>query len=273
MILLLFECGKSDFNTKASAEVERIIQNNCYKKCPSETLCIRIYDEERMGSFVTESSDSCKMFCRYAKTCLAFTYTSRTSFCTLYDNEPWSEFTLPSDNPTNNRPSYELYGNMDCLMIYEENPSVPCRSLPMVMTTSQTSWGMLIEKLFTGQCLGYGKSSSLQWMNCGSATLWRFQKSAMFYSSEENVAIVEIKPADTPSKCLTTTEIDNMPIVSIAECQAENEGQQFRFTSGTLPKLRATQMHDTLFANDCFFQIERVPTFPEELFTLKVPIS
>ena len=258
LILLLFGGSKSDIDAELSAEVERIIQRDCYKKCTSETLCIRLYGEEILGSFGTDSPDSCKMFCRYAKTCLAFTYISRTTLCTLYEKKPWSEFTLPSDGPANIKPRYELFGDMDCLMKYEQNPSVPCRSLSTVMTLSQTSRGMLIEKLFTGKCLGYGTSSSLEWIDCGSATLWRFQKSAMFHSSEEKTAIVEIKPADSTNKCMTSAEKDAIPIVTVAECQAENESQQFHFSTGTLPKLRALQMHDAFFANDCFFQIQSV---------------
>ena len=252
LILLLFGGGKSDFNSKQSAEVEHFIEHNCYVKCPPETLCINLYDAEILRSFVTQSPDSCKKFCRYAKNCLAFSFVSKTSLCTLYFNLPYRH-SLQSDSST----KVELLGDMDCLMSYEKNPSDLCRSLSNIIKLSRTLGGMLIEKLFTGQCLGYGNSSNLKWIDCASATLWRFQRSVMFDTSEEDLAAVKIMPADSPGNCMTTIigKYTLLPFAYIEECLAENENQQFTLQRGTMPELKGLSPTVDLSDNKCFFKI------------------
>ena len=251
LILFLFGSGKSDNNAKLSAEAKHFIERNCYVKCPPESRCINLDNAKILKSFPTESPDSCNMFCRYAKTCLAFSFVSKTTLRTLYYNLPYWN-TLSSDSPAN----VEVFGDMDCLMSYEKNPSERCRSLSNIVKLSKTLGGMLIEKLFTGQCLGYVNSSSLEWIDCASATLWKFQRSAMFDFPEEDLAAVKIMPADSPGNCMTTiAKYTLLHFAYIEECQAENENQQFTIQWGTLSKLKGFSTTDDLFGNKCFFKI------------------
>lgn len=267
LILLLVGDGNSAHSLELSFKDEyreTYIQQACFENCPPDSPCIRLYDEETQRSFITKSPDSCKKFCRYAKTCHAFTFVLRSSRCTLYNNLPWPEFVQPSKSFTDSRPLYDLIGDMDCLLSQEQSPFVPCKSLFDVMELSRSSGGLLIEKLFSRLCLAHEKSSSIQWKECSIATLWRFQETRdIKVTSRPAYAEVRIMPADLPNSCITAVRRDGIYFAYVADCKADNEHQHFLLYSGSLTELRGTAMGDP-YGNRCFFKIQK--GFRESLY-------
>ena len=176
VLLLLSLEMSSSLTSMTESDHEFVIQNFCITTCPPDTDCILI-GEELITNFTTPDLSTCKLFCWYTESCYSFSFESRSSLCGLYSNYPNFKFDyeLPSHFKSDAH-TFSSRGDMDCIITYESNPSVPCRSFDEILTASTTSDGILIKHVFGKLCLDFGKALTLTWKNCTSAILWKLKQ-------------------------------------------------------------------------------------------------
>ena len=236
----------------------KLISVRCYNICTSSEY--RNYSfGPVIANFSAESIDSCKMYCWYHKTCRSFTVDFQSSTCSLYYNFPF--LTEPSLDAKHC--SFDVIGDIECLKNYERSPSVPCRTIESTLKTSEDLGGVLIQDVYSRQCLGFGRRSiEIKWIDCTNGITWKLKKITNRTEYETKMKLLQ---SDSPGNCLevrkdNTTMQDGIVVDTVATCQDDNEDQLFEIASGTFYSL-INRVDSAENDNNCFFSIMSNKTY------------
>ena len=263
LLLLRGSRGSSGLTPMSQSELEHVVQILCITQCPPDTYCVLV-GAKIITRFTAPDLDTCKMFCWYTENCQSFSYKTRSNLCGLYSNFPTFKLDYelpyqPSDFKSM-AATFNSLGDMDCVINYESNPSVPCRSINEILKASTTLNGILIMHVFSGLCLDFGKALILDWKDCPSAILWRLQQipvSNGVLLDENSVALKFVK-ADSPSECMTATRTGKRKVVVVGLCKEGRADQIFEVSKGSLDGLRGSTA--TLSVNECYFSFTNQDT-------------
>ena len=249
--------GSSGPTPMTESDLEFVLQKLCVTQCPPDTHCV-LAGTKLITRLTVLNLDSCKMFCWYTENCYSFSYKTRSNLCGLFFELP--SFKLDYEIPYKHSDyqsmanTFDSLGDMDCVINYESNPTVPCRSFQEILEASKTSNGILIKHVFGGLCLDFGKALTLDWSDCTSAILWRLQQipvPSKDLPNSNSIALKFIK-ADSPSECMTATWTGRKNVVAVSFCKEGRADQVFEVSRGSLEGLRQTS---TLNVNECYFRI------------------
>ena len=268
VVMILIKCGESEepqnrYPNHDEAGASR--STNSKNPTTNSHHCYEFYtaEESRKLSFSgvitnvsAESVTACKMYCWYHKSCSSFTFNSTTSNCSLYDHFPLQ---IMDSSSQGNHSSFDFLGNMDCLMNFEESPSVPCRIIKSATTTNKDSKGVLMKNVNSRLCLGFGKLMELNWKDCTSAIPWLFERRI-----SGNDTRFKILQEDSLSYCLEADETHHSggKVASLALCEDDNVNQLFEIIRGTIFQLSSvSDPTDSENHNNCFFKIKSMDRY------------